>query len=78
MQVAEVAAVEQAFSSLFMAEVEEVAAAPGVQVTPVVPAVLARRQTRPLSTLCQWLEGLRTQLVSLPAVKSTSHGTRNK
>ncbi len=78
MQVAEVAAVEQEFSFIFMAAVEEVAPAPGVQVTPVVPAVLARRQTRPLSTLCQLSAGQATLLPLPLVVKLSCHGVHNE
>ncbi len=45
---------------------------------PAIPATQARRQTRPLLTLCQWSAGRAILLPLPPADKLTFHGTRNK
>lgn len=46
--------------------------------TPAMQATQARRQTRPLLTLCQWSAGRATLLPLPPAAKSTFRGTRSE
>jgi hypothetical protein len=74
--------VAEAAAAIVISEVRPaavaVAAAVEVLVIRVMLGMQARRQTRPLSTLCQWLEGQATLLPLPLVVKLSCHGAHNE